>query len=262
MEKVAVLTTVDVAISVVSHGQLNLVKNLLGDINRHCSGSRIELILTLNVEEVLGFSENDYFFPIKTIRNSYPLGFGANHNQAFNQACGHFFCVMNPDIRLNSNPFPALLSCFSDPCFGVLAPVVLGADGGVENSARRFPSPLKILAKGFGKGQGADYIVAKAPFFPDWVGGMCMVFPVNVFEKLKGFDQRYFLYYEDVDICGRLMLSGYKSVVCPDATVVHHAQRRSHRNLKYLRWHLASMLRFFLSSVYWRLQWRKWAGRV
>jgi GT2 family glycosyltransferase len=118
------------------------------------------------------------------------------------------------------------------------------------------------LAKVFGKGQGADYVVAKDPFFPDWVGGMCMVFPVNVFEKLNGFDQHYFLYYEDVDICGRLMLSGHKSVVCPDATVVHNAQRSSHRNLKYLRWHLASMLRFFLSTVYWRLQWRKWTGQV
>jgi GT2 family glycosyltransferase len=105
--------------------------------------------------------------------------------------------------------------------------------------------------------KGSDYPVTDIPFFPDWVGGMCMVFPVAVFKQLGGFDQRYFLYYEDVDLCGRLKLSGYHAVVCPQATVIHHAHRSSHRQLKYLRWHLASMLRFFLSSVYWHLLWRK-----
>ena len=262
MEKVEGLPAIDVTISVVSHSQIGLIKNLLEDIDHHCGDSYFELVLTLNVDEVLPFSLNNYFFPIKIIRNPNPLGFGANHNQAFKYACGQYFCVMNPDIRLSSNPFLGLLSCFSDSTFGVVAPVVLGVDGAIEDSARRFPSPLKILCKAFGKCQGADYAVANAMIFPDWVGGMCMVFPSTVFAKIGGFDQRYFLYYEDVDLCGRLMLSGYKSLVSPQATVVHHAQRSSHRNLKYLRWHLASMMRFFLSPVYWRLQWRKVSGRA
>jgi N-acetylglucosaminyl-diphospho-decaprenol L-rhamnosyltransferase len=262
MEKVDEPSAVDVTISVVSHAQIELIKSLLDDINRYCRASRLELILTLNVDELLPFSLDDYFFSIKVIKNSNPLGFGANHNQAFKHASGQYFCVINPDIRLSSNPFQQLMSCFYDASFGVVAPVVRGLDGGMEDSARRFPSPLKILCKVFGKCRGSDYLVAEIPIFPDWVGGMCMVFPSGVFKKIGGFDQRYFLYYEDVDLCGRLMLSGYKSVVCPQATVVHHAQRSSHRNLKYLRWHLASMMRFFLSSVYWRLQWHKVTGRA
>jgi N-acetylglucosaminyl-diphospho-decaprenol L-rhamnosyltransferase len=262
MEKVEVQSMTDLTISVVSHLQANLIKNLLDDIDRYCRDSRFELILTLNVDEALPFSLNDYFFPIKIIKNHFQLGFGANHNQAFEQACSQYFCVMNPDIRMRSNPFQLLLSCLVDSSAGVVAPVVLGVDGGIEDSARHFPSPLKILCKAFGKFRGSDYVVADVPIFPDWVGGMCMVFPSTVFRKVEGFDQRYFLYYEDVDLCGRLMLSGYRSVVCPQATVVHHAQRSSHRNLKYMRWHLASMMRFFLSSVYWRLQWHKLFGRA
>jgi N-acetylglucosaminyl-diphospho-decaprenol L-rhamnosyltransferase len=74
---------------------------------------------------------------------------------------------------------------------------------------------------------------------------------------LHGFDERYFLYYEDVDLCGRLCLAGLRVVVCPDSQVVHHAQRSSRRSLKYLRWHLASMLRFFLSPVYRQLKARR-----
>ena len=262
MEKVEEVSTMDVTISVVSHSQINLIKNLLDDIDSYCRTSRFELILTLNVDEVLPFDLDDYYFPIKVIRNPSPLGFGANHNQAFKGADGQYFCVMNPDIRLFSNPFQPLLSCLVVSAAGVAAPVVLGVDGGVEDSARRFPSPLKILCKVFGKCRGSDYLVAEAPIFPDWVGGMCMLFPSSVFREIRGFDQRYFLYYEDVDICGRLLLSGYKSVVCPQASVVHDAQRSSHRNLKYLRWHLSSMMRFFLSPVYWRLQWRKVSGRA
>lgn len=262
MEKVGVQPGTDFTVSVVSHSQIGLIKNLLADIDKHCRDSRFELILTLNVEEVLPVALDDYFFPIKIIRNPSPLGFGANHNQAFKRGSGQYFCVMNPDIRLSSNPFQLLLSCLIDSSAGVAGPVVLGVDGGVEDSARRFPSPLKILCKVFGKCRGSDYLVAGVPIFPDWVGGMCMLFPSRVFREIRGFDQRYFLYYEDVDICGRLLLAGYKSVVCPKVSVVHDAQRSSHRNLKYLRWHLSSMMRFFLSPVYWRLQWRKVSGRA
>ena len=80
-----------------------------------------------------------------------------------------------------------------------------------------------------------------------------MLFPSGIFERLGGFDERYFLYYEDVDICGRLRLQGHEVVLCPQAKVTHHAQRTSHRSVRYLRWHLTSMLRFFFSSVYRRL---------
>lgn len=262
MEKVETQSAPNLTISVVSHMQMGLIQNLLEDLDQHCRDSNIELILTLNLDEALLFSLDDYFFPIKIIRNASPLGFGANHNQAFKHASGQYFCVMNPDIRLNRNPFQQLLACLTKTFAGVVAPVVLGVEGGVEDSARRFPSPLKILCKVFGRCRGPDYAIGDVPIFPDWVGGMCMVFPSTVFKNIGGFDQRYFLYYEDVDLCGRLMLSGYKAVVCPQASVVHHAQRSSHRSLKYLRWHLASMTRFFLSSVYWRLQWHKLFGRA
>ena len=261
MDNVAESCAIDVTLSVVSHSQIEMVKNLLDDINEHCQDSHLELILTLNVNEILFFSLDDYSFPIKIIRNLRPLGFGANHNQAFTCGSGRYFCVINPDIRFKSDPFQMLTSCLVDSSAGVVAPIVLGADGGLEDSARRFPSPLKILCKVFGMCRGSDYPAAVLPIFPDWVGGMCMLFASSVFREIKGFDPRYFLYYEDVEICGRLLLVGNKSVVCPQAVVVHHAQRTSHRKLKYLRWHLSSMIRFFLSSVYWRLQWCKVSGR-
>lgn len=248
----------DLSISIVSHCQAELVQLLLDDLREHCSGMYMEVILTVNVEEHLLFDTNNYGFPILVIRNVVAKGFGENHNAAFSLAKGEFFCVLNPDIRLINDPFAILLASLKDPAVGVAAPLVLDEGGEIEDSARRFPTPLKIFCKLFGRCRGGDYVIREATVHPDWVGGMFMLFPRDVFKQLGGFDQRYFLYYEDVDLCARLRLSGYEAAICPQARVIHHAHRSSHRSLRYLRWHLASMLRFFLSPVYWRVLCRKW----
>ena len=132
---------------------------------------------------------------------------------------------------------------------------MLSDSGVIEDSARKFPTPFKILCKAFGGCRGSDYAIKDETIFPDWVGGMFMLFRREVFEELGGFDEGYFLYYEDVDLCARLRLRGYKVALCPVAKVVHHAQRSSHRNFRYLKWHLASMIRFFCSSPFLKICW-------
>ena len=256
MEKIA--SAPAVSISVVSHGQIALIANLLKDVELNCLDTSIELILTLNIEEILPFMLEKFSFQIKVIRNVNPMGFAANHNQAFTHAIGRFFCVLNPDIGFTSDPFPPLFERLNDASVGVAAPVVLGEGGEIEDSARHFPTPLKIVCKAIGKCKGSDYVIGDQTIYPDWAGGMFLLFPRTVFEELNGFDQRYFLYYEDVDICARLRLLGYEVALCPQSSVVHHAQRSSHRNFRYFRWHLTSMMRFFFMPVFWRVQVRKW----
>jgi hypothetical protein len=247
----------DISLSVVSHSQIILVAELLTDLQKHCGDLRFEIILTLNLDESLPFALEDFSYPIRLVRNTRPLGFGANHNQAFSSASGRYFCIINPDIRLSSNPFSALLACLEDSGAGVAAPIVLGENGELEDNARRFPSPLTLIGKLTGKRQPPDYAIGNEPIFPDWVAGMFMLFRRAVFEELGGFDERYFLYYEDVNICARLRLRGHEAVLCPQASVVHHAQRHSHRNIRYMRWHLQSMARYLLSSAYWKIQCRR-----
>ena len=237
--------------------QMDLINNLLHDINKHCRATSLEFILTINLDEALPDNIKNYWFPVRIIRNTKPQGFAVNQNQAFSQATGRFFCVMNPDIRLNENPFPALLLCLQNSSVAVVAPVVLDEDGEMEDSARYFPTPFKILCKALGKCKGSDYIVKNEPIFPDWVGGMFMLFPCDIFKQLNGFNQKFFLYYEDVDLCARLRLLGYEVALCPAARVVHQARRSSHQDFKYLRWHMASMLRFFCSGVFLQICWRK-----
>lgn len=237
-----------IVISVVSHNQAKLVASLLKDIDLYCQGLPVTVVMTMNVEEALPFSKDDFGFPLKVIYNRQPKGFGANHDAAFWAAEGDIFCVLNPDIRLEGNPFPWLLENLRDRRCGAIAPLVLGPTGFMEDNARRFPTPFSILGKALGVKRDLDYTIGQDPLPVDWVAGMFMLFPGRVFAELGGFDTRYFLYYEDVDLCFRARTMGYDVVLDPRATVVHEARRESHRSPGYLRWHLGSMFRFFLSQ--------------
>lgn len=246
-----------VSVSIVSHRQADLVGALLRDLAAHCQAEAIEVLLTLNLPEPLPFDVAQFAFPVVLIHNPQPQGFGANHNQAFARARGTAFCVANPDIRLNEDPFAPLLYGLQDASVGVAAPRVVNSQGQPEDSARRFPTPGAIVLKALGLGRGNPYAVADRPIYPDWAGGMFLLFRAPVFAQLGGFDTRYFLYYEDVDLCARLRLTGLRVLVTPQACVVHAARRDSHRSWRYLRWHLRSMLRFFCSPVFWKVRWRR-----
>jgi N-acetylglucosaminyl-diphospho-decaprenol L-rhamnosyltransferase len=97
-----------VVVSVVSHPEGDLVAKLLDDLNRSCT-TPLSVVVTINVPEVLSFSSSDFKFPLRLVHNSRPRGFGANHNAAFSGSNSPFFCVANPDVRLTSDPFPALM---------------------------------------------------------------------------------------------------------------------------------------------------------
>lgn len=239
-------------LSVVSHGQAGLANLLLDDLN-HATHPQ-QLVLTKNIPEQEAFLTGG--LPVKHITNAHPLGFGANHNQAFRYCEEEFFCVANPDIRLTQDPFPTLISCMhEDPSIGVIAPRVINPSGQAEDSARQFPAPAGLLRKALGGHDGRMPLVPgpqNKPIPVDWNAGMFLVFRASAFRSVGGFDDKFHLYYEDVDICARLWKTGWKVAVSPSAVVVHAAQRASRRKPRYMAWHAASMVRFFAKHL-WRL---------
>jgi N-acetylglucosaminyl-diphospho-decaprenol L-rhamnosyltransferase len=237
-----------ISISVVSHGQAALVAELFDDLRRHISIG-IEVILTLNVEETLPFDPDSFPFPIRTIRNAVPQGFAANHNAAFAVARGSLFCVLNPDIRLTADPFSALADELRRPGVGLAAPLIVDSTGAIEDSARPFPTLASLLCKALGLKPRRYYQIGDESISPDWVGGMFMLLRPDAFSAVGGFDARYHLYYEDVDLCARLRLAGYDVRLVPRATAVHNARRQSRRDIRYSLWHLRSMTRYLLSDM-------------
>jgi N-acetylglucosaminyl-diphospho-decaprenol L-rhamnosyltransferase len=233
-----------ISISIVSHGQIDLIYFLLSDLN-HIFKDDFEVIITLNLPERINIS-GQYKFPIKLIENHKPLGFGANHNAAFRHASGEYFAVVNPDIRATHLNINDLLSVFKHSFAGICAPLVKNSHGNVEDSARYFPGIGQLFRRRILGVKGVSYHFNNSPLAVDWVAGMFMLIRSDVFQKIGGFDdRRYYMYFEDVDICLRLNRLGYLVFVQPSTFVVHDAQRASHRNIRHFYWHVISMIRYF-----------------
>lgn len=231
-----------IAVSIVSHGHGAMVVGLIESLLR-CP-EVIQIIVTKNIPEPLPIPGNPR---ISVLDNPHPKGFGENHNAAFEHCQQPFFCPLNPDISLIGNPFASLLVELQKSGAGIAAPLVLSPSGQVEDSVRRYPTITSLLRKAFGGDDGRYKLTLNDPAFsPDWFAGMFMLFRSEVYERLAGFDTKFFLYYEDVDVCVRARKSGIGLMVCPSVAVIHDARRDSRRSFRHLRWHLTSMARYFI----------------
>ncbi len=249
-------------LSIVSHGHRLHIRALLQDLAQ-LPRDDFDVVLTLNLPEELPLDLATLPFPVKVINNPIPKGFAANHNAAFVENTGRYFVVLNPDIRLIGDPFPALLDYLAQKPDSICAPLVVNQAGDVEDSARLFPTPLFLIKKLYSKLRGTplrpDVIVEDTlALYPDWIAGMFVVVAHETYGALGGLSERYHMYYEDVDFCVRARLAGQQVAVVKGARVIHEAQRDSHRKLRHLMWHISSILRFFLSKGYFQLQ----LGRV
>lgn len=231
-----------IAVSIVSHGHGAMVTRLVHALLGFPEVAQI--LVTINIPESLALPSSSR---ITLIDNPFPKGFGANHNAAFEHCHQPFFCPLNPDIEVPLNPFPALLAVLTCRKVAMAAPLVLAPDGRFEDSLRYFPTFRSLARKALGSADGR-YLVThgQTNFHPEWVAGMFMLFRSPDFARLGGFDEAYFLYYEDVDICVRMWKLGMKITACAQVSVIHDAQRDSHHSFRHLCWHLASMARYFL----------------
>ena len=135
---------------------------------------------------------------------------------------------------------------------GVIAPSIVNSSGAPEDAIRKNLTPLSVVfRRALGNRKPLSSPNKHEGFF--WIAGMFMMFPSEVFRAIAGFDERFFLYCEDYDICARLHLAGYKLVVDTNTRAVHDAQRDSHRSLKHLRLHLTSLFKVWSSSAFWKI---------
>jgi N-acetylglucosaminyl-diphospho-decaprenol L-rhamnosyltransferase len=236
-----------ITVSIVSHGQASLLSKLLEDLAGCDSVSRI--VLTLNIPEANVVIPKALEARTKLIFNKCPKGFGANHNHAFQYCETSFFVVLNPDLRLFGDSFLELAHQLMQSGAGLVTPKVLTPDGRIEDNARIFPTPLGLARKLLGIDDGRAKIYESSCQEIDWAAGMFLMFSADVYRSLSGFDEGFYLYYEDVDICARLWGAGIPVIYDPSVNVVHEAQRASRRNLRYLRWHLVSMMRYFVKHL-------------
>jgi N-acetylglucosaminyl-diphospho-decaprenol L-rhamnosyltransferase len=233
-----------ITVSIVSHDQKELVLALISDIQRLKPPLIKEIILTHNsIDNRTDFPSEIGHIQVKQVHNKAKKGFGANHNSAFQLASQQFLVVLNPDLRMASDPFPDLIAAFNDQSCGLATPRVLNPDGTVANSARALYTPFEAI-KGF-------LGVRRPTFQPRWFAGMFLVFRGTAFSAINGFDEKFFMYVEDVDICARLVLAGWSLRYQVTVNVVHDARRASRRSVRHLNWHLRSALKWWFSITFW-----------
>lgn len=244
-------------LSVVSHGHGPLLDKLLRDLAEQEGIAEHLVIVTLNLADEI-FDESAHpGVRLLVIRNTAPKGFAANHNAAFRESVGTWFAVLNPDLRLPDRG--AMRRLFAAPAaasqVALRAPVVLDSAGRPEDSVRTNLTPWSLLGRAAGLDrrlrQPEGPIRRGDPFF--WLAGMLLVIDRAAYRQIGGFDERYFLYCEDCDLCARLYVAGFTLELDRSVQVVHDAQRDSHRSLTHLRWHLASLAKYWMSKAFWKV---------
>jgi N-acetylglucosaminyl-diphospho-decaprenol L-rhamnosyltransferase len=258
--------TAALSFSVISHGHGPLLHRLLSQMNAQPRLAGARVVVTLNLAgEAFDASPYDTL-DLRVVRNSVPKGFGANHNAAFAHCDAFWFGILNPDLVLvDEEPFTAMLARVADSDAasaggagavgaGLIAPRVVAADLAPEDSVRANLTPWSLVRRAMGHREPlrvrSDSRRGK-PFF--WVAGMCLLARAEAYRGIGGFDERFFLYCEDYDLCARLYNAGWAIRLDERARIIHEAQRDSRRTGRHLRMHLSSLAKVWLSGAFWRV---------
>ncbi|MET2986557.1 glycosyltransferase family 2 protein [Aureibaculum conchae] len=203
----------------------------------------------------------DYIFIGKNI------GFGAAHNKVINtiKNLSNYHLVLNPDVTFQPHVIPNLIDKIKEnKKTAMISPRVLFPNGDHQYTSRKYPTLSELIIRRISflnsvfpsiikEGEYRDSDLSQ-PFEPDFLHGCFLLFKTEVFIKLKGFDERYFLYMEDVDICKKMDEHGFKKLYFPDVEIVHVLKKRSLKNLKLFTYHTISVFQYFYK---WNIKKRK-----
>lgn len=151
------------------------------------------------------------------------VGFGRAHNAGFGRSRGEYILLLNPDTKILPGALQRMLAVFDkDQRIGIVGPLFVDAAGEIQlNCFGTQRTPFSTIGKKiFGRGKPS---AGEDIFETDWVSGAAMMIRRNVFEKTSGFDEGYFMYFEDVDLCLRAKKLGYKVAVNPKVRIFHES---------------------------------------
>jgi GT2 family glycosyltransferase len=226
----------DVSIIVVNWQAGRVLRECLQTVVRELQTVSGECIVVDNGSERGGLERLCHAFPhVAIITNSRNLGFAQAANQGIQKSKGRYLMLLNPDAFLTQGSLGHLVTYLdAHPEVGILGPRITNSDGTIQGSARAFPG---LLTAFFGRNSLFTRHFPRNPFSRrnvpalssrldgpqpvDWVSGACMVIRRQVVEEAEGFDERFFLYWEDADLCWRMSKRGWQVVYDPRISVVH-----------------------------------------
>jgi len=223
-----------ISVIIVSYNTCEILKNCLDALYENSKGIDMEVFVVDN---------NSYDGSANMVKNNFPsvlllannqnLGFAAANNQAFILAKGNYIILLNPDAFIRPSSLEQCVA-FMDrtPRCGLCGGKIISPAGLLEPSARRFPSALsKLLALSGLRGKFPQSAILNyyefggfahdRPQEVDWVPGTFTIVRKQLLDEIGFFDERFFIYYEETDLCVRAKNAGWKIYFIPDAEVTH-----------------------------------------
>lgn len=195
---------------------------------------------------------------IQYIENRMNLGFGTAHNKVIPLIQNYSKChlILNPDVSFEPKVITDLLKQLNyDETIAMIAPKVLFLDGRHQFSCRRYPKIIELFGRRFSLlkpilkktvdfGEYKDKDLNK-PFYCQYLTGCFQLYNTSDFIAINGFDERYFLYMEDVDICRKIDLIGKRKLYYPMVIISHILKQGSLRKVNLFFRHLFSALKYY-----------------
>lgn len=249
-------------IAVVSHKHYNII-NELNCLAKVSTLPDVKVIVKDNYGEArlkIYCEENG----IQYYDENRGLGFGANNNFIFKKIRGRaqeddFFLILNPDVYVETDALLSLIYNMRERGISC-ATINLYNDEGFttfDNSVRKFPTPLTFLGS-YLLGRN-NSIEDKTKFSTvqeiEWCAGSFIILNIKTFDLLNGFDEKFFMYCEDIDLCWRIKFILKSKLYCfADIKAIHYARFNNRRLFsKHFYWHLKSICIYLIKTYKWKL---------
>ncbi|MBO9571752.1 MAG: glycosyltransferase family 2 protein [Chitinophagaceae bacterium] len=246
------------SVIIVNYNVKILLGECLASVQKAIGGIEAEVFIVDNASTDNSIEYLQPLFPqFNFIRNEVNTGFAKANNQALKLASGQFILFLNPDTLVEHDCFSLCISfmnAHSDA--GALGVRMLnGHNQFLKESKRGFPSPMVSLWKM----TGFTGLFPRSPIFAkyylghldenktnivDVLSGAFMFVRKSVLDKTGGFDERFFMYAEDIDLSYRITLAGYKNYYYPEVTIIHYKGESTKKDFKYIKQFYLAMSQF------------------
>ncbi len=235
----------DISVIIVNYNVRDLVDNCISSVMKASGDFNVEIFMVDN-NSIDGSADHirTKYESVIVIENEQNIGFSKANNIALRRARGKYILILNPDTLLEENTFHKMTDfCREHPYAGAVTSKLILADGKLDSACRRsFPTPgvaiprMLGLSRLFPKSKmfaryNLTYLDENESYEVDAICGAFMFIPSAVLEKSGLFDEDYFMYGEDLDLCFKIRQQGYKNYYFSEVTTIHfkgESTRKTH----------------------------------
>ena len=234
---------IDISAIIVNWNTKDLLAECLNSLSSQTYADRMEIIVVDNAssDDSMQMVKRDFPY-VKVIQNQENLGFARGNNIGIRQSSGRYVCLVNSDVRLLPDCLsPLVQQLDQDTTIGIIGPKVLWPDMTLQDSCRKFPGLWNNLCEllrlnrlfpksNFFSGEHMKHFDHTTTKNVDGLVGCFLMIRRTALDQAGVFDERFFIYSEETDLCKRFRQQNWKIVFYPGAQIIHHVRKSSEKD--------------------------------